>query len=508
MITAGFVSVLNPFCLGLILAGVVIGIIFGALPGLTATMGVALCLPLTFSMTPIQGLSLLVGLYIGGISGGLISAILLKIPGTPSSIATTFDGGPMAEKGEAGRALSIGVFYSFLGTMFSIAALLFIAPMLARFTLRFGPYEYFAIGIFSLTMVGSLVSGSVVKGLASCVLGLSLAMIGAAPVSGALRYTFGFHELDNGFELLPVLVGLFAVSEILQAAEEGIEQKQSIITKYKISLTGVTFKEFTEQFWNFTRSSLIGIGIGILPGIGGGTSNLIAYATARNSSKYPEKFGTGVIDGVIASETANNAGVGGALIPLMTLGIPGDAVTAMLLGGLMLHGISPGPMLFKTNGTLVYGIFAAVIIATILMYIVELAGMRIFVRVLMVPRYILLPVIMILCCVGTYGANNRIFDVATVLVFGIIGFLLLRFGFSLSPVILGFILERVIETNLIRGLMFSKGSFLPFLTSPIAAVFLCVTLLSIILTVRKELRMQRAKATGSDTVVAGGVSLN
>ena len=492
MISAGFLSILNPECLGLIFIGTVIGIVFGALPGLTSTMGVALCLPLTFSMTPIQGLSLLMGLYIGGISGGLISAILLKIPGTPSSIATTFDGGPMAERGEAGKALSVGLFYSFIGTLLSIAALVFIAPYLAKFTLRFGPYQYFAIGVFSLTMVGSLVSGSVVKGLASCVLGLCLAQVGAAPVSGALRYTFGFHELDNGFELLPVLVGLFAVSEILKAAEDGIADNSGIIRKYTISPTGVTFAEFKQQFWNFFRSGLIGIGIGILPGIGGGTSNMIAYAVARNQSKYPEKFGTGVIDGVIASETANNASIGGALIPLMTLGIPGDTVTAMLLGGLMLHGINTGPMLFRTNGVLVYGIFAAVIVATVMMYVVEYFGMRLFVRVLSVKRYYLLPIIMILCCVGTYGANNRVFDVFTALLFGVIGFLLLKFGFSLSPIILGFILEPVIETNLMRGLMFSKGSFLPFLANPISAVFLGIAVLSVVLSIRNERRRNKA----------------
>jgi putative tricarboxylic transport membrane protein len=488
MILEGFVSIMNPFCLGLILCGTVVGIIFGALPGLTAVMGVALCLPLTFSMTPIQGLCLLMGLYIGGISGGLISAILLKIPGTPSSIATTFDGGPMAEKGEAGRALSAGVFYSFLGTLLSLTALIFIAPGLAQFTIKFGPYEYFAIGVFSLTMVGSLVSGSVLKGLTSCVLGLCMALVGSAPISGALRYTFGFHDLDIGFELLPVLIGLFAVSEVLHAAEEGIKAERGKVRSYKIGLTGVSWGEFKAQLGNFFRSALIGTGIGILPGIGGGTSNMIAYAAARNQSKHPEKFGTGIIDGVIASETANNASIGGALIPLMTLGIPGDTVTAMLLGALMLHGISVGPMLFKTSAVLVYGIFAAVLVATIAMYLLEIVGMRVFVKILSVPRYILLPIIMVLCCVGTYGANNRVFDIITVLIFGIIGFLLQKFGFSLSAIILGFILEPLIESNLIRGFMFSQGSFIPFLTSPIAAFFLIVSLVSVFLTIRRELK--------------------
>lgn len=488
---------MNPACILLIVAGVIVGIIFGALPGLTATMAIALCLPITFTMEPIQGLSLMMGLYIGGISGGLISAILLKIPGTPSSIATTFDGGPMAERGEAGKALSIGVFYSFLGTAVSILILIFIAPFLANFALKFGPYEYFAIGVFSLTMVGSLVSGSVVKGLTSCVLGLCLAQVGAAPSSGALRYTFGIHELDSGFELLSVLVGLFAVSEILAAAEEGIRADNGTVRKYKISLTGVSFQEFKSQLWNMIRSALIGVGIGILPGIGGGTSNMIAYAVAKNQSKYPEKFGTGIPDGVIASETSNNASVGGALIPLMTLGIPGDTVTAMLLGALMLYGITTGPMLFQTNGDLVYGIFVAVILATIVMYVVELAGMRIFVKVLSVPRYILLPLIMILCCVGTYGSNNRIFDVFTVMLFGVVGYLMQKFGFPLPPFILGFILESLIETNLIRGLMLSGGSFLPFLGSPIADVFLAIALISIVLAARKEVKSKKKKAAAA-----------
>ncbi|MDR0760922.1 MAG: tripartite tricarboxylate transporter permease [Treponema sp.] len=485
-IIAGFASIMNPLCLGLIILGTAAGIIFGALPGLTAAMGVALFLPLTFSAEPIQALCLLMGVYIGGISGGLISAILLKIPGTPSSIATTFDGGPMAERGEAGKALSVGVFYSFLGTFLSLGALVFIAPSLAKLTIKFGPFEYFGIGVFSLTMVGSLVSGSVVKGLASCVLGLCLALVGSAPISGALRYTFGFYELDIGFELLPVLVGLFAISEVLQTAAKGIKADNGTVRKYRISPAGVSLREFKEQLVNFFRSALIGIGIGILPGIGGGTSNMIAYAAARNQSKHPEKFGTGIIDGIIASEASNNASVGGALIPLMTLGIPGDTVTAMLLGALMLHGISVGPLLFKSNGVLVYGIFAAVLVATIAMYVIELAGMRLFVKILNVPRYILLPVITILCCVGTYGANNRIFDIATALVFGIIGFLMQKFGFSLSAVILGFILEPIIETNLIRGLMFSEGSFIPFLTSPIAALFLAVAVLSVVFTIHKE----------------------
>lgn len=497
MFAAGLSLVMNPTCIALIVGGVIVGIIFGALPGLTATMGIALCLPLTFSMAPIQGLSLMMGIYIGGISGGLISAILIKIPGTPSSVATTFDGGPMAEHGEAGKALSIGVFYSFLGTVFSIGTLIFIAPSLADFALRFGPYELFAIGVFSLSMVGSLVSGSVVKGLTSCVLGLLLAQVGAAPSSGALRYTFGFHELDAGFDILVVLVGLFAISEVLTSAQEGVKDSGTIRKKYKITPTGVTWKEFKEQLWNLIRSALIGIGIGILPGIGGGTSNILAYAVAKNQSKHPEKFGTGIPDGVIASETSNNASIGGALIPLLTLGIPGDTATALLLGAFMIFGITTGPMLFQTNGDLVYGIFVATIIATVAMYILELGGMRIFVKVLSVPRYILLPIIVALCVVGTFGNNSRVFDAAAAVLFGVVGYLMQKFEFPLPPFILGFILESLIETNLIRGLMVSGGSFLPFLSSPIGDVFLAVALASIIFAARKEIRSKRKKTTAA-----------
>ena len=475
MIVSGFLSVFNGYCIALIFAGVVIGIIFGALPGLTATMAIALCLPLTYSMGTIQSLCILMGLYIGGISGGLISAILLKIPGTPSSIATTFDGAPMAERGEAGRALSVGVFYSFLGTVISIAALIGIAPVLAQFTLKFGPYEYFAVGLFSLTMVGSLVSGSVAKGLGGCVLGLCLAMVGAAPSSGTLRYSFGFHGLDNGFSMLPVMIGLFAVSEILSAAEAGVKTGKDEAHTYKLKGIVVSLKEFVEQLWNMLRSALIGIGIGILPGIGGGTSNLIAYIVARNQSKHPEKFGTGCIDGIIASETSNNASVGGALIPLLTLGIPGDTGTAMLLGAFMMHGVSVGPMLFKTDGVLVYGVFAATIIATVFMLLVELGCMPILVKILAVPRHILLPVIMALCCVGAYGNNNRMFDVATVFIFGLLGYVLKKLGFSSTPVILGFILENTVEMYLLRGMQYSQGSWVPFFTSPIALVFYGIT---------------------------------
>lgn len=354
---------------------------------------------------------MLVALYVGGTSGGLISAILLKIPGTPSSVATTFDGGPMAEHGEGGKALGIGILYSFLGTVLSIIALIFIAPSLAKIALKFGPYEYFAICVFALTMIGAMVGDNLLKGLMSGIAGVTFSLFGITSIGGAERFTFGIQSLENGFQQLPVMIGLFAVAEILKVGADGIAANKASIMSCKVKGFGITLKEFKEQFVNFIRSALIGIGIGILPGIGGATSNIVAYSVAKQQSKYPDKFGTGIIDGIIATETSNNSAIGGALIPLLTLGIPGDTVTAMILGGLTLHGIAPGPLLFKNSGTLVYGIFAAFLMATVLMLVVEYGGIRLFIKVLAVPKYILLPAVLILCIVGTYGTNHNMFDV-------------------------------------------------------------------------------------------------
>lgn len=498
MAVEGLLSVLNFGTFGVILIGVIIGIIFGAIPGLTSTMGVALCLPITFSMTPLNGIAMLVALYVGGTSGGLISAILLKIPGTPSSVATTFDGAPMAERGEGGRALGIGILYSFLGTILSIIALIFIAPSLAKIALKFGPYEYFAICLFALTMIGAMVGDNLLKGLMSGIAGVTFSLFGIASIGGAERFTFGIQDLENGFQLLPVMIGLFAVSEILNVGAEGISANKSQALNCKIKGFGISLKEFKEQFVNFIRSSLIGIGIGILPGIGGATSNIVAYSVAKQQSKYPEKFGTGVIDGVIATETSNNASIGGALIPLLTLGIPGDTVTAMILGGLTLHGIAPGPLLFKNSGVLVYGIFAAFLIATFVMLIVEYGGIRLFIKVLSVPKYILLPVILVLCVVGTYGTNHSMFDVWTALIFGGIGFFMEKHKFPQAPMILGFVLGTVVEENLIRGLMYSNNNFWAFFKSPIAAAFMVLTFCMLIWTAYKQIKAVTAKKTGAD----------
>lgn len=499
MLLTGILSVFTLKALALIFGGTVIGIFMGSVPGLTVTMGVALFLPVTFGMSPIEGLSLLLGLYIGGTSGGLISAILLKMPGTPASIATTFDGYPMAQRGEAGRALGIGILYSFLGGTFSLAVLFWVSPWLAELALQFGPYEYFAIALFSLTLVAGLSGDSLSRGLISAVMGLCIAFIGMAPITAFPRFTFGFDELDAGISLLPALIGLFAVAQVFEEAEKRSTKTAAKAVAYKIRGFGVSMKEFFKQGGNLLRSSAIGTAIGILPGLGGAVCNIIAYSVARRQSRKPEQFGTGCVAGVVASESSNNASIGGAMVPLMTLGIPGDNTTAILLAGFMIHGITPGPMLFETDGVLVYGIFTALMLANLFMLVAMFAGMKGFVRVLSVPRHILLPAIMALCVIGAYGLNNRIFDIWTMLVFGVLGFLMTKVRLPATPLLLGFILGPILEVNLRRGLMKSQGDPTAFVTEPISGVILAVTLAIVVVIAAKQIRRNSNNDSSAET---------
>ncbi|MFN4172131.1 MAG: tripartite tricarboxylate transporter permease [Pseudorhodobacter sp.] len=497
LLILGFGNVLSPQIFLLITLGVAVGIVFGAVPGLTAVMAIALCLPLTYGLGPAAGISLLIALFVGATSGGLISAILLKIPGTPASIATTFDGAPMMEKGEGAKALGAGIVFSFIGTVLSIGALMFIAPSLARFALSFGPHEYFAIAVFSLTLIATLSSGSMVKGIFAGVLGFAVSTVGIAPVDGSARFTMGMRELNAGFSILTVLVGMFAVAEVIKTAESARAPTDPGAVPppmMRIKGFGFSLAEFVGQIPNTLRSSAIGIGIGILPGIGAGTSNILAWIAARKMSKTPEEFGKGKLDGVVASESANNAGIGGAMIPLLTLGIPGDAVTAILLGGLMIHGIQPGPMLFITQGPLVYTIFAALLVAAAMMLVLEFWGLRLFVKLLAIPKHILLPIILVLCAVGAFGLASRVFDIWTILAFGMLGYAFVKAGIPAAPFIIGFILGPMAETNLRRGLQLSRGDFTGFLTNPISATFLGLAALSIALTLWASLRAPKARA--------------
>ncbi|MCL1993685.1 MAG: tripartite tricarboxylate transporter permease [Spirochaetes bacterium] len=490
----GFAAIFsNPINLLIIFGGVSVGIIFGALPGLTTVAALSMFLPITFGMDMQIGLSMLTGIFIGGTSGGLIPAILLNIPGTPASIATTFDGRPMALNGQAGKALGVAIISSFMGTLISIIALIFIAPPLAALTIRFGPWENFAVTVFALTLISSLVGKSLVKGLLAAFLGLMLSTVGFAPIDGASRYTFGNIQLTAGFELLPVLVGLYAISEVISNAAGGKGKNTSIVSDFKIRGLGFKFAEIKSQIGNFFRSAFIGLGIGVLPGIGGATANLIAYSVAKNASKHPDKFGTGIIDGVVAPEASNNATIGGAMVPLLTLGIPGDGSTALLLGGFMLHGVTPGPLLFQTHGAAVYTIFASMIVSSFLMMTLMYAGMRGFVKILKVPSYILLPVVVVLCVIGAFVVGFRTFDVWSLLAFGVIGLAMQKFGVPIPPLILGFILGAPLETNLRQGLQHSQGNFLDAFTRPIVVVFFALIILFFAGTaIQKKIRSKKA----------------
>jgi len=469
------VNVASPISLAFMVAGVAIGIVFGSIPGLSASMAVALMLPLTFSMGPTLGMNMLVAVYIGGISGGCISAILLNMPGTASSIATTFDGHPMAMRGEAMKALGIAIFFSFLGSEFSFIILSFFAPKLADIALKFTPAENFGICFFALTMVAVLSSGNMVKGLLAGLFGLVFALVGMAPIDGTPRFTFGSASLMGGFNTLTTLIGIFAVADILGSAEEMNKQGGRIIPINKVKGFGFSMKEFISFIPNAIRSALIGTGIGILPGIGGSTSGMLAYVTARNMSKNPDEFGKGNPEGIVATETANNATIGGALIPLLVLGIPGDGVTAMMLGGFLIHGLAAGPLLFVKNADVVYGIFAACIVCAIIMLIVEWTCIKGFVQVLKVPKHILLPLILVLCAVGAYAANNRIFDVQSIVLFGVVGYLYKKFKLPTTPFVLCFLVGNMTETYLRRGIMTYK-SFGAFFSRPIFDIFFFVAI--------------------------------
>lgn len=482
---SSLLNMMQPSTLLLMFGGAVLGLIFGALPGLTATMGVAVMLPLTFALDPNSGLALLMSVYIGGVSGGLVSATLLRMPGTPSSVATTFDGYPLAQRGEAAKALGTGILGSFFGGLFSLAILMLIAPYIARLALRFGPYEYFALTLFALSLVSALSRGILAKGTLSALLGLAAAVVGVAPIDGGARYTFGNIALFAGFGVIPFMVGLFAISQMIRDIQSQVTIPD---VRLRIRGFGVTLREIKDNLVNIVRSALIGVGIGILPGIGGAASNLIAYAAAKQSSKNPEKFGTGTVDGVWASETANNASVGGALVPLMTLGIPGDGVTAVLLGGFIIHGLQPGPLLFRTNPDIVTGIYAAFFIVSIMVLAIMFGAMRIFPRILLLPRHFLFPILLVLTVIGAFASNNRVFDVWVMLTFGIVGFFLEKYGFPLSPLVLGFVLGPVLELNLRRALMFSQGDLLPFITQPFSALFLGLTVLSVIFALYSEFK--------------------
>lgn len=492
LLTTAFSAALDPHNLLIVVFGVFVGIIFGCIPGLSTNGCIALCMPITYAMTMQQGICMMMGIYIGGTSGGLISAILLNIPGTPAAMATTFDGHPMARNGQAGKALGTGVVFSFFGGLVSMIALMFIAPFLASITLKFSAVEYFAATIFSICMIAGLSGGSLAKGLAAGIIGIAISLVGTTPVEYLPRFTFGFYQLNEGFAMTSVIIGCFAIPEVVDAIKGKNNVTKADLYQCKIKGFGITLKEFFGQIKNFVISAIIGTSIGILPGIGGSTASPLAYTAVKYSSKEPEKFGTGIIDGVVASETANNAVVGGALIPMLTLGIPGDTVTALIMSALTLYGLNCGPLLFTTNPDALYLILAALFVANVIMIFMEIGGIRFFAKMLTLPKYYLFPIVVVLCGVGAYCTNHRTFDVLCLIAFGFVGYVMRLAGLPFAPMIIGYVLGEMVETYLRRALMIYDDNFLAFFSRPIADGFFAAALVVVVVTIISQ-RKRKSK---------------
>ncbi|MDB4372140.1 tripartite tricarboxylate transporter permease [Mariniblastus sp.] len=484
--TSTFQFLMTPTSLLLMALGTSLGVMVGAVPGLTGAMLIALTLPLTFSMGGESALVLLISMYVGSVSGGMITATLLRMPGTPASIMTTLDGYPMAKQGKPGRALGLGVVASFVGGMISWVFLVALAAPMAAWSTKFGPFEFFALVMMAMVLIASVGGKSLMKGLLAGFLGILATMPGTAPATGQIRWTFGVHAMDDGFKLLPVLIGLFAVNQIIR----DIVHLDEPIEKIELKRDGMflSVKDWLKNLTNLVRSSVIGTWIGILPGIGANVGSVVAYAAARSMSKTPEKFGHGSEEGIVASESANNATVGGALIPLIAMGIPGSVIDAILLGALVIHGLQPGPLLFEQNPEAVYVVMGTMFLANIFMLVFMLVSLGWLSKLASIPRAYLLPVILTCCVIGSFALGNRMFDVWVMLGFGVFGFALEKMKLPLAPFVIGFVLAPIAEEHLCAGLMQSGGSYWPLITRPISLIFCIVAVLLLSFSIVQHLK--------------------
>lgn len=465
-------------CFLAVITGTTIGLFVGAMPGLSATMAIALLLPLTYKFDAAMGLAMLTSLYMGAMYGGSISAILINTPGTPSAAATVIDGYPMSQRGESGKALGISLTASLIGGLISGVALLTVAPVLGAVALQFGPVELFAVAVLGITIIGSLSKGSTVLGLLSGMLGLMLSLVGMDPITGTPRFTFGNINLFSGIPYTVALIGLFSIPQALKLVEQNLPKRD-----VKVSFSDKMlpkFNEFLEILPTTIRSSIIGVFTGIVPGAGGDTACWFAYNEAKRFSKCKEKFGTGYSVGIASAESANNAVVGGALIPTISLGIPGSSATAIIMGGLMVHGIMPGPTLMQDYPVLTYTLIWAVIFSNIAMFGMGLVVTRLAINVTRISDRIIAPAIIVLCVIGSFSINNSIFDVGLMFIFGIIGYFMNKINMPTSPMVIGMILGSMLDTSLNQALIIGQGSYGIFFTSPIATVLLIIAALSIL----------------------------
>lgn len=475
----GITNVLIPINLLAIVGGTALGLLVGCMPGLTATMAVALLVPVTYAMRPECGISMLAAIYMGAMYGGSIAAILICTPGTPAAAATTLDGYPMAQRGEAGHALGISLTASFVGGLISCIILMTVAPLLGRIAVMFGPVELFGVAVLGMTILASLSQGSTIKGLLAGAVGLLLSTVGMDAITGIPRFTMNNIYLYSGIPFTVALIGLFSIPQAIRLIEKDSDKKSNSISQIKDSVI-LPWHEIRELLPTFVRSGLIGVFTGIIPGTGGDTACWFAYNEAKRRAKDGDEFGKGSIYGVAAPEAANNAVVGGALIPTITLGIPGSSTTAVLLGGLMIHGIMPGPSLMTEYAGVTYTLLWALLFATIIMFIEGIFFTKMCIYVSRINNKVLSVAVVILCVIGSFAINNSIFDVMLMFLFGIAGYFMDKMSVPVAPMVVGLILGRMLDVSLHQSLLLSHGSWSIFLTNPICAVLLLLALISLV----------------------------
>ncbi|MFV0514685.1 MAG: tripartite tricarboxylate transporter permease [Jhaorihella sp.] len=490
-LVVGFAEAFQIWNLLMMAGGVFAGLVVGAIPGFSITMAIVLVLPFTYGMDAGAGLSLMIGVMVGGLSGGLISAMLIGIPGTPASVATTFDGLPMVRSGRQGFALGLGIWSSAIGGLLSGLALLVLSPYLARIGLEIGPWDYFMMIVFALTITASLSGDNMVKGLLAGAFGLLIAAVGEEQVNGVSRLTFGNRSLDGGFDYLPILIGVFAFSQLLLDMPSRYVARRSLSTNSEAGSQHIphllAIRTILKNWRTTIRSTLIGLFVGILPATGASISNIIAYDQAKKASLNPKEFGKGAVEGIIAPETSNNATQGGSLMILMALGIPGDAVAAVVLAALLIHDVAPSPTFILEQPAIAYLIFVTFIVAHVVMVVMQSITLRVFVMCIRVPIYILVAIILFYCAMGVFSVNNTMFDVWTMFLFGVVGYIMARANFPLAPLILGVVLGTIAEVNLIRA-MSINSDIVVFVTRPWSLLFLVLAVLSVLFPIYQNRR--------------------
>lgn len=490
---------LNPQVLLMTLVGALGGVLLGAIPGMTATMGVALLVPFSFGMDLIPAIGLLLGIYCGGMYGGSISAILIHTPGTPSAAATTIDGYPMTKNGQAGLALSVAMFSSFCGGIIGAIIMTFLSPVIAKAAMSFGPGEMFMLAVFGLSVIISISGKSVIKGMISAFFGMLICTVGLDPTNGVARFiSYSQTSLLEGFSFIPALIGMFAVAEVIGGVEKIVrgEEKQ-LTSNAKIDRVLPDMKTIKKIWPNILSGSIIGTFIGAIPGAGGDIAVFVSYGANKSASRHPELWGTGIPNGVASTESANNGCSGGAMIPLLSLGVPGDAVTAVLLGAFIMKGIQPGPMMYVSNLPIVYRVFAALMVANLAMLVVGCVGVRFFTRIVSVEKTMLYPIIMVISLLGAYAINKNVFDVGVCVGFGIFGWIMNKYEFPLSPILLTLILGPMCEKNYARFMNIHKGSIMEIFNSPIAMTFLGVAILVVIYSLWNQRKITKTLALES-----------